>query len=148
MNRLLIVLLTAGVLVAAGDSKAEKDAMAAMDSFRQAFLKKDMAALSKLVHDDLVYTHSDGKTQNKAEFLKAVTDGATYVRFDISDPIVHAHGNAVVVRVTIDLRNSTAADRPSPLSILHVWSKGSQGWQLVARQATRLTPPVPAAQTK
>jgi len=147
MTRRLIFPLAAGVVFAAVDTKGEKDAMAAMESFKQAFLKKDMAALGKLVNDDLVYTHSSGQTQNKAEFLKAVADGPKYVVFDITDPIVHAHGNTVVMRVTIDLRNANAADTPSKLSILHVWVKGNQGWQLVARQATRPTPPG-AAQKK
>jgi len=143
MSRRLILFLIAGVALAAGDPKAEKDAMAAMDSFRQAFLKKDMAALSNLVSDDLVYGHSDGKTENKTQFLKAIAEGAAHVLFGIADPIVHAQGNAVVLKATVDLRNSTAPDRPNLLSVLHVWSKGSQGWQLVARQSTRLTPPDP-----
>ncbi len=144
MTRRMIFPLAAGVAFAAVDTRGEKDAMAAMESFKQAFLKKDMAALGKLVHDDLVYTHSDGKTQDKAVFLKAVADGPKYVRFDLAEPIVHAHGNTVIMRLTIDLRNETNAEKPSPLSVLHVWIKGNQGWQLVARQATRPGPP-PAA---
>ena len=148
MTRRLVFLLIAGVALGAVDSKVEKDAMAAMESFKQAFLAKDMATLSKLVHDDVVYTHSGGQTQNKAEFLKGVADGPKYVVFDITDPIVHAHGNTVVMRVTIDLRNASAPDQPSPLSVLHVWIKGSQGWQLVARQSTKPTPPGQGAQKK
>jgi ketosteroid isomerase-like protein len=144
MTRRLIFVLAASVAFAAVDSKGEKDAMAAMESFKQAFLKRDMATLSNLVDDDLVYTHSSGQTQNKAQFLKAVADGPKYVVFDITDPIVHAHGNTVVMRVTVDLRNASAADTPAPLSVLYVWMKGGQGWQLVARQATKPTPAAPA----
>ena len=36
--------------------------------------------------------------------------------------------------------NSDGKNAASHLNILHVWIKGPQGWQMVARQATKLTP--------
>jgi hypothetical protein len=52
---------------------------------------------------------------------------------------VRVFGNTAVVKGGIDIRNNVDG-KPVllNLSVLQVWVKGSQGWQLVARQSTRL----------
>ena len=67
-----MLLATALILSAApSESKGEKEVMAAMDAWKQATMKKDGAALDKLLHPDLTYSHSSGMNQTKAEVLKA-----------------------------------------------------------------------------
>jgi len=41
------------------------------------------------------------------------------------------------VRGRVDLYHS--ATNIVHMNVLHVWERGPQGWQMVARQATRLT---------
>ena len=57
---------------------------------------------------------------------------------DFKDPKVRLYGNTAVVKCDVDFRNNTGGNvSVSKLNVLHVLVKGSQGWQLVARQATR-----------
>ena len=66
MKKWICILLFTGFLSAAStDSKAEKDVLAAMDAWKQATMKKDAAALDKLLHPDLTYSHSSAANQTK-----------------------------------------------------------------------------------
>ena len=103
-------------------------------------MKKDGPALDKLLHNDLTYSHSSGMTQTKAQVLDAVTKGkATVEAIDFSNTTVRVYGKTALVKGTVDLTNNTGGkSTKAHLSILHVWIKDSQGWQMVARQATKL----------
>jgi ketosteroid isomerase-like protein len=141
MKKWIILLLSTVVLSAAGpDPKDEKEVLAAMDAWKAATMKKDGAALGKLLHPDLTYSHSSGQNQTKDEVIKSVTAGkATVEAINFSDTTVRVYGKTALVKGKVDITN--AADGKSTtahLNILHVWIKGPQGWQMVARQATRL----------
>ena len=139
--RTFFFLIAGAIALVAADTKGEKEVMATLDTFRHAFLKKDTAALAKMVHEDLLYTHSSGAAQSKAEFLKAVTGGADYARFDFTANWFHVYGNTAMMQGSVDLRRATAPNEAAPLTVLMVWMKNGQGWQLVARQAMRPAPP-------
>ena len=141
MKKWICILLFTGFLSAAStDSKAEKDVLAAMDAWKQATIKKDGAALDKLLHPDLTYSHSSAMTQTKADVIKAVTTGkATVEDITFSDTTVRVYGNTALVKGKVDIVNNTdGKSTPAHLNILHVWIKGPHSWQMVARQATRL----------
>ena len=141
MKKWMWLLLSASVLSAAGsDSKGEKDVLAAMDAWKQATMKKDKAALEKLLHADLSYTHSSGKNETKADVIKAVTTGPSTVEaITFTANTVRVYGNTALVKGKVDITNNTAGkSATSNLDILHVWLKGPQGWQMVGRQAIRL----------
>jgi ketosteroid isomerase-like protein len=123
-------------------SKTEKEVLAAMDAWKQATMKKDRAALEKLLHEDLTYSHSNAHNESKADVIKSVTTGkATVEAIDFSDTTVRVYGNTALVKGKVDIRNNTdGKSTVANLNILHVWLKSSKGWQLVARQATRLAP--------
>jgi ketosteroid isomerase-like protein len=141
MKKWILVLLSTALLSAAGvNSKEEKDVLGAMDAWKQATMKKDRAALDKLLHPDLTYSHSSGMTQTKTDVLDAVTKGKSKVEaIDFSDTTVRIYGKTALVKGTVDITNSTdGKSTKSHLSILHVWIKDGQGWQMVGRQATKL----------
>ncbi len=123
-----LVLFAASVSLAAADPKA--DVLAAMESWKQAVLTKDAAALDRLLHPDLLYSHSDGKTQTKADILKSLPNTQS-IKF--GESTVRIYGDTALVKGTIDFD-------ATHLSILQVWLKGPKGWQLVARHATKLNP--------
>jgi ketosteroid isomerase-like protein len=137
-----ISLLFCAAVVYAADPKAEKEVLAAMDSYRQAMMTKDRAALQKVFHDDLSYTHSSGMNESKAEAIKAVTEGRTKIEaIDLKTTDVRVYGNTALVKGKVDFRNNNAGQASTAnLDVLHVLIKGSAGWQLVARQAIRLAP--------
>jgi ketosteroid isomerase-like protein len=141
MKKWILVLLSTALLSAAGvNSKEEKDVLGAMDAWKQATMKKDRVALDKLLHPDLTYSHSSGMTQTKTDVLDAVTKGKAKVEaIDFSDTTVRIYGKTALVKGTVDITNSTdGKSTKSHLSILHVWIKDGQGWQMVGRQATKL----------
>jgi ketosteroid isomerase-like protein len=131
-----ILILTTAVLLSAADPKA--DVTAAMQSWKTAMLKKDAAALDRLLHPDLTYSHSDARTETKADILQSIPAGklnVTDIRF--GDSTVRVYGNTALVKGTMEV-GVTSSPTPLNLSVLQVWLKGPQGWQLVARQSTRL----------
>ena len=139
MNKLIVMCAYSLIVSAAPiDSKSEKDVLAAMDAYKDAMTHKDGAALGKLLSDDLTYTHSGGQFETKADVIKSITTGKTIVeRLDFSDTTVRLYGNTALVKGKVDLWHSKT--NIVHMNVLHVWVNGAQGWQMVARQATRLT---------
>ena len=138
----IAIAFSALALSAATNGKSEREVLAAMDAWKQATIAKDRAALEKLLHPDLTYTHSSGMNQTKDEVLKSVTTGnASVEAIDFTGTTVRIYGNTALVKGKVDIRNNTGGNSSTAhLDILHVWIKGPQGWQMVARQAVRLTP--------
>ena len=136
MVKWLLILATAASLSAA-DPKA--DVLAAMESWKQAMLTKDTAALERLLHPDLTYSHSDGKTQTKADLMKSPGNNQSIT---FGESSVRIYGDTALVKGPIEFVSIGAGGTPATahLSVLQVWLKGPQGWQLVARQATKVNP--------
>ncbi len=148
MTKWMLFLLPAAILSAANpDPKTEKEIMATMEAYKQALMKKDSAALSKILSDDLVYTHSSNLHENKTAVLESLKGKTVVEGIDFKDLKVRVYGNSAVVVGDVDFTNNAGNGATvSKLNVLHVLVKGSQGWQLVARQATRY--PDPAAGKK
>jgi ketosteroid isomerase-like protein len=150
MKKWILLLLSAAILSAADpDPKTEKDVLAALDAYKQAMIKKDATALSRILSDDLTYTHSSNLHQDKAAVLESLKGNAAVEAIDFKNLKVRVYGNTAVVTGDVDFRNNAAGVVTlSKLNILHVLVKGPQGWQLVARQATRYPEPTPAVGKK
>jgi len=140
MKRLLCILLPALALTAtASDPKAEKQILAIMDTYKDAMIHNNAEVLGKLLHDDLTFVHSGGQVQTKADVLQSVTSGKNVItRMEFSDSGVRFYGNTALVKCRVDLWHSDT--NIVHMNILHVWINGARGWQLAARQATRLIP--------
>jgi ketosteroid isomerase-like protein len=136
MLKWLLLLATAASLNAA-DPKA--DVLAAMESWKQAMLTKDAAALDRLLHPDLTYSHSDGKNQTKADLMKS-PDNNQSITF--GETTVRVYGDTALLKGPAEFVSlgSSGTQATAHLNILQVWLKGPQGWQMVARQATKVTP--------
>ncbi len=138
MTRLFVLILAVTALFAATpDPKAQQAVLAAMEVYRNGMLQKDGNALNKVLSDDLTYTHSGGEFQTKADVIKSVTSGKTVTeKLDFSEMTVRVYGKTALVKGRVDLQHSPT--NIVHMNILHVWVNGPQGWQMVARQATRL----------
>jgi ketosteroid isomerase-like protein len=146
MMKWILLLFSAAILSAANpDPKTEKEVLAALEAYKQAMIKRDAAALSKILGDDLTYTHSSNLHQDKAAVLESLKGNSVVEAIDFKDLKVRVYGNSAVVTGDVDFRNNAAGVvTVSKLNVLHVLVKGPQGWQLVARQATRYPDPMPA----
>ena len=124
-------------LLAADEKAASKEVTAAVETWRNAMLKGDAATLNKLLHPDLIYTHSSAKTETKAENIANATkpDGISK-SIEFHDAVVHVYGNTGIYKAKGEF--TSAAGTVSHLDVLMVWVKTPNGWQMVARQATKL----------
>ena len=139
MKSIILTVLSAVVLSAAsaGTNADKQDVMSAMDAYKNAMTHKDGAALSKLLGDDLTYVQSNGQLETKADVIKSVVSGQAAVdkiEF-LPDTDIRIHGKTAFVAGKEDLWHPKVTIH---MHVLHVWEKTPQGWQLVARQATRL----------
>ena len=132
-----LALLLVLPLFAAGS--AETDVMAAVSAWKQAALKGDAAALGKLYHTDLAYTHSNGMTQDRAVAIAAESDPkGIYKGVEMRDVTVHVYGNTAILEYKLDLTHF--AGDTAHLHEIMVWIKSAAGWQMLARHATKLPP--------
>jgi hypothetical protein len=140
MKKLILCFACCSLAFAAKSSdSAEKDVLAAMDALKQAMIHKDGAALEKLLSSDLTYTHSGGQEQTKADVIQSITSGKSITEaLEYTGTTVRIYGKIALVKGKVDLSHSKT--NIVHMNILHVWEKTPQGWQLVARQATRLAP--------
>lgn len=137
MKFLITLLLCGGMLMAgAQEDMIQKQ----LDEFASAVIKKDKAALGKMLADDLVYSHSNGLNETKAQAIAAF-EAAKYEKFDYKPQNIRIYGNTAVVKGDIDILNTASAPTPTQLNVLQIWVKKGSQWQMVARQATRRTPP-------
>src|SRR5215470_11760873 len=92
-------LLSAAALHAVtNDPKDEKAVMSTLEAMAQATIKKDVAALDKIYHPDLTYSHSSAMLQNKAEVLKAVAGPGVTESMTFHDNIIRIYGTTALVR--------------------------------------------------
>ena len=109
-----------------------------MDAYKDAMIHNNAAVLEKLLHEDLTFVHSAGQLERKADVLKSVTTGKNVIiRMEFSDSSVRTYGNTALVRCRVDLWHSET--NIVHMNVLHAWVKTPAGWQLAARQATRLS---------
>jgi ketosteroid isomerase-like protein len=120
-------------------ASAEDEIMAGMEAWRQAMMKKDRAAFERLYHSDLTYGHSNGQLETKPEAIQHIVAGKSdYASVDLADTKIKVHGNFALVTGRVNLKQVTDG-KPSDvrLIVLHVWTRGPQGWQMIGRQSTR-----------
>src|SRR3954470_5342452 len=115
MNPLLrwcaVFLSVVSLAFAKTDPAVEKELMAAMDTLKQATIKKDAALMDKITHVDITYCHSAGITQDKATLLAAVP-AITTVYIEYLNTSVRVFGNVALVKNTTDIRSAGAENTP------------------------------------
>ena len=104
--------------------------------WRQAVLKRDTAALERLLADDLTYTHASGKTQTKAEYI-ATIPSSKYESFTESDTKIRVYGKAAVLTGFVDVKMAGA--EPYRVRTIEMYVQNPSGWQMVAKQSARIT---------
>lgn len=146
MIRTVAVLLATAALTVAADppSKPVGEVREAMEAWRVATLAQDAVALERLLHPKLIYSHSSGRLESKADIVnlaKAKKLPNTSMT-TLGDQPVMIFGETAVIRGNMDVGSRAADGSPTllHLSVLYVWTRTPQGWQMVARQATKIAP--------
>jgi len=123
--------------VSFGQRSFLKDAVSKLD---KALIEKDTATIKQLLHKNVTYGHSNGWVETKEDVIKDLASGKLVYHTINSDSITWKTeaGWASVrskTRVEVSL-NSNSMELN--LHILEVWLKTNKGWQLIARQSTKL----------
>ena len=105
-------------------------------------VKKDYDFLEKAFADDLVYTHSGGKQNNKTEYIQSIRDGhSVYDKIDVENLNVRAYngGMTAVVNGQIVIYQPNKPDgTPNVAHLKYVTVQikdPKKGWQVVLWQS-------------
>jgi ketosteroid isomerase-like protein len=142
MIHVLILFFSFAVFSGPSDSKAEKEVLAALNTWREAMIAHDRAVLEEIYAPSLSYTHSDGRQENKAQAIEAVVNGKDRIEsIELTSTSVSVYGTTALVKTKQSMRmNSGGTMNTLTLDVLYVWIKSSARWQMVARHALRLNP--------
>jgi hypothetical protein len=139
---LLLLLLLAGCSVGeerrSGAAHAEATVLSAQAARFRAMIAGDATALARLLAEELTYTHTTGRVENRQEFLAAIRSGALrYHAIDPHDVVVTLVNDAAVVvgRVTIHAElDGREARVTARFTEVHQLRRGE--WRLLAWQST------------
>jgi hypothetical protein len=143
MKRTLIAIIFCwlAATVAQGQSKEEKEVVAAVEFLRKAMLDGEKSALDKIAAPELTYGHSSGTIEDKAAFIDALVSGRNdFVTIDLSEQSVKLVGNNLaLVRHKLKAEtNNGGTPGTANIGILLVFQKQQGQWKLLARQAFKL----------
>lgn len=113
--------------------KAEQDRYAAQ-------MKGDVAAMQRLIGDDLVYIHSSTVQDTKASFIESIRSGnVKYRKMKRGDAKVRTYGCIAIVSGGASFEVTVKGeDRTLNLLFHAVYAKRASGVQFVSWQATKL----------
>ena len=128
------------------NADAQKEVEALERQRFEAQVKKDYAFLEKVFADDLVYTHSNGKQNGKADYIQSIRDGKSqYDKIEIEALNVRAYadGKTAVVNGTILIILPNKPDGTANLAhlkyvVVQVKDR-KKGWQVVLWQSQKQT---------
>lgn len=115
-----------------------KDAAAKLN---KALIAKDTIILKQLLHKDVTYGHSNGWVETKAEVIKDLVNGKlSYYKINSKDVQWKVINNVATLRNTSDISYELdGKEGELHLHVVQVWLKTNKGWQLLARQSTKLS---------
>jgi len=145
VRRALLALLLASesAAVLAQGSAATSAILAVERRWAESLVKADLEALGRIYADDLVYVHSGGNAETKAQFLDRVRQGGLkYQKVELVDPKVRVYGQAAVVNGAFDVSVQVDGQAVNHRVVyFHVYARQDGEWGLVAHQTTRLPAP-------
>jgi ketosteroid isomerase-like protein len=127
-------------MAAADDEEAVKQSVEAL---RKAILAQDKAKLETLTAQQLSYSHSDGRVEDKPKFIDGVlTRKAVVKSIEFPDLTVAIVGNNAIARhLWVSESELDGKVTNTKIGVLQVWQKQDGGWKLLARAAFRLPQP-------
>jgi ketosteroid isomerase-like protein len=85
------------------DSDAEAQLCALDVAIDTATADQDAAALEALLAADYIYTHSNGRSQTKAEYIAGVVARDNPPRRNLNDVHAEIHGDVAITRGNLDI---------------------------------------------
>jgi hypothetical protein len=120
----------------------EKQVMAAEQARTVALEHSDVAALQRIMADDVTYIHASGKVDTKQSYLDAIRSGQLhYISWRPIHLNVRVLGTGAVIDGEYAVRVTDSRVQPNPFDInifiLTVYERRHGQWQQIAWQSTR-----------
>ncbi|MEZ5400703.1 MAG: nuclear transport factor 2 family protein [Bryobacteraceae bacterium] len=131
-----IALVFAGALNAAGNTEIE----AMEKQWAAAVVKKDIAALERILSPDLLYGHASNVLDTKTSYIGKLKSGAqVYRTFEQRKLQVKMHGSAAVTHSWVHVTGTNPqGEFDDKIMMLHVWVKDGGVWKLAGHQTARV----------
>jgi ketosteroid isomerase-like protein len=112
----------------------------AVEEFRTAYIKQDKAQLEAMSAPQLTYSHSDGRIQDKAEFIKGVMDRKGTVKsLEFPDLKTYVVGDVGIARhLLVQESELDGKTTNTKIGVMQVWHRQDGGWKLLARSSYKL----------
>ncbi|WP_043310426.1 nuclear transport factor 2 family protein [Pseudomonas sp. ML96] len=108
---------------------------------QQALMSEDQAAIERLFAEDLVYVHTTGLVQTKAQYLEYARTAVRYLEVQRGELQVQSLGEGVLLMSgpqcnVLQKRSGGDAIRAEGFAS-QVWVKREESWQMVLFHGTR-----------
>jgi ketosteroid isomerase-like protein len=139
------LVLACAVTASAQRTPAESDQqilIALERGWNEAFYRKDVAHIEKILANEFVATYDDGSRGDRAKELALAAEFNQQVESAIQDEFtVKVYGDTAVVWFTLDLVGIRQGQRSGlKLRYTDVWVMRDGRWQCVSTQSTRVSP--------
>ena len=118
---------------------ASAEDIAALEARRSAaMLAGDAASLEGLLHDDLVYIHSNGAVDTKASYLEAVASGALdYRSISTFGETLIDHGSVIMATGTVRIDVVVdGVEREVSARYTYTYAGDGDSWRFASWQST------------
>jgi ketosteroid isomerase-like protein len=122
-------------------SAADEAAVAqSVEILRKAQFEADKARLEQVTATQVSYGHSDGRVENKEQFINGVVTRKQVVKsITFPELKVAVVGNAAIARhIYLSESELDGKQTSTRIGALQLWQKQDGGWKLIARQGFRL----------
>ena len=108
---------------------------------RRALVEEDYSRVAELFADDLVYVHTTGLVQGKADFLEYAKSAVQYLDIERGELLIRFYGEHLAVMTgtqcnTLRKRGGDQSIRGEGFAT-QVWALSADGWQISSFHGTR-----------
>jgi ketosteroid isomerase-like protein len=108
---------------------------------RRALVEEDYSSVAELFADDLVYVHTTGLVQDKAQYLEYAKCAVEYLDIERGELLIRFYGEHLAIMTgtqcnTLRKRGGDQSIRGEGFAT-QVWAYGVQGWQITSFHGTR-----------
>jgi ketosteroid isomerase-like protein len=122
-------------------ASATAELLALEQERRRALVEEDYSRVADLFADDLVYVHTTGLVQGKAQYLEYAKSAVEYLDIERGELLIRFYGEGLAVMTgtqcnTLRKRGGDQSIRGEGFAT-QVWVFGEHGWQITSFQGTR-----------
>jgi ketosteroid isomerase-like protein len=117
---------------------AKEKVMAAQKNFAAVLTTQSWAQLPEILDDNLLYIHSFGRVDTKADFIKNIARFASIPRWEYTETKIQIYPKFAIIsnNLFVTLKMQDGTEQISQQRTIEVWKKEKRNWILVSHQST------------